>query len=73
MSRSFWLAIVPAALLACIGNAADITFIAVSDTHFMVPDSRNDGKRKILASMNDIAGKNFPASLNGATIGKPWE
>jgi hypothetical protein len=37
----------------------------------MVPDSKNDGKRKILASMNDIAGRKFPASLNGATIGKP--
>jgi cytolysin (calcineurin-like family phosphatase) len=71
MPRSSWLALVLAALLACFGHAADITFIAVSDTHFMVPDAKNDGKRKILVSMNDIAGRKFPASLNGANIGKP--
>ncbi len=71
MPRSFGLAVVILALLTCIGVAGDVTFIAVSDTHFMVPDSKNDGKRKILASMNEIAGKRFPASLNGTIVRKP--
>lgn len=62
---------VAAALLCSAGNAADITFIAASDTHFMEPDSKNDAKRDILAGMSKIAGKKFPASLQGKTIGKP--
>ena len=52
-------------------EAGSITFIAASDTHFKVPYTQNDGKRVILAGMNQLAGKKFPASLKGETIGKP--
>ncbi len=58
-------------LSAFAAELGSITFIAASDTHFKVPDSQNDGKRLILAGMNQLAGKKFPASLKGETIGKP--
>lgn len=57
-------------------KAEGVTFIAVSDTHYAVPDpakggDRNEGKRAILSSMNTIGGKAFPAALKGAVVGKP--
>ena len=56
---------------------ASITFIAVSDTHYAIPDPKqgdvdmNVGKRKIVASMNALEGKKFPSALKGEKIGKP--
>lgn len=57
--------------LPAIGWADPLTFICVSDTHWKIPDEQNDRKRQIVASMNDIAGKKFPASLKEVTLGKP--
>lgn len=77
VARSMHCLMVALSLPAWAAEPAGITFIAVSDTHYAVQDpkqgdaDRNEGKRKILAGMNEIAGKQFPASLKGAAVGKP--
>ncbi len=74
MTRSFrWAAGAVLMLLVSTvtGWAESLTFICVSDTHWSAEDAKNERKRTILKSMNDVQGRQFPPALNEVRIGKP--
>jgi autotransporter-associated beta strand protein len=61
-------------LLCCLPaptRAAPVTFIATSDTQWFAVASSNASMEQELTTMNTIAGKTFPSSLGGGTIGTP--
>lgn len=73
MTRLLRLTAVALVLLvsSALGWAESLTFLCASDTHWTSEDAKNERKRGILKTMNEIPGKAFPAALTGAAIGKP--